>query len=121
MRGPSASCHCGAIRIEAAHRPTTVTRCTCSVCRRYGALWAFYTRSTATVDARAEARAAYLWNDRVIEFCHCARCGCVTHYESAAKGDDSRVAVNARMMSPGDLEGARVRTFDGADTWKYLD
>lgn len=37
------------------------------------------------------------------------------------KSDDSRIAVNARMMSPEDIEGVKVRTFDGADTWKYID
>jgi len=45
----------------------------------------------------------------------------VTHYESTKKSDDSRIAVNARMMSPSDIAGARLRTFDGARTWKYLD
>jgi len=45
----------------------------------------------------------------------------MTRYESITKGGDSRIAVNARMMSPEDIAGIRLRTFDGADTWKYLD
>ena len=45
----------------------------------------------------------------------------MTRYESAEKSDGSRIAVNARMMSPTDIDGIRIRTFDGADTWKYLD
>jgi hypothetical protein len=44
----------------------------------------------------------------------------LTHYEATAKSADSRIAVNARMMSPADIAGVKVRTFDGADTWKYL-
>jgi hypothetical protein len=68
-----------------------------------------------------EAMEAYIWNDRVIEFYHCKTCGCVTHYESASKGEDSRVAVNCRMMPPEIIAGITVRTFDGADTWKYID
>jgi hypothetical protein len=44
----------------------------------------------------------------------------LTHYESTAKSADSRIAVNARMMSAADIVGLKVRTFDGADTWKYL-
>jgi hypothetical protein len=64
---------------------------------------------------------AYLWNDRVIEFYHCNTCGCATHYEDAKKSGGRRIAVNARMLSAAEVAGARVRTFDGADTWKYLD
>jgi hypothetical protein len=31
------------------------------------------------------------------------------------------VGINARLMPPEVLARARVRKFDGADTWKYLD
>jgi len=37
-----ASCHCGAVRIEVPSAPETVTSCNCSICRRYGVLWAYY-------------------------------------------------------------------------------
>ena len=46
---------------------------------------------------------------------------CLTHYESIEKLDNSRIAVNARMMSPADIVDVPVRTFDGAETWMYLD
>jgi hypothetical protein len=32
-----------------------------------------------------------------------------------------RVAINARMLSPADIAGIRIHTFDGADMWKYID
>ena len=64
---------------------------------------------------------AYSWGERTIEFYHCNNCGCLTHYESVEKTADSRVAVNARMMSQADVEDMRIRTFDGADSWKYLE
>ena len=32
-----------------------------------------------------------------------------------------RVAVNARMMEPAEIEGIRIRHFDGAERWTYLD
>lgn len=116
-----ASCHCAAVRIEVARRPRSLTRCTCSICRRYAALWAYCTPKTARVLAHEDALVAYLWNDRCIEFYHCRVCGCLTHYEGAQKSVSGRVAVNARMMEPDVLEHARIRTFDGANTWKYLD
>jgi len=31
------------------------------------------------------------------------------------------MAVNARMMPPEVVRAARIRPFDGADTWKFLD
>jgi hypothetical protein len=116
-----ASCHCGAVRIEVTELPQTLTQCTCSICRRYGALWAYRTPKTARVLSGAESEIAYLWNDRVVEFFHCKTCGCMTRYESVEKSGDYRIAVNARMMNPEDIAGLRVRTFDGAVTWKYID
>jgi len=38
-----ASCHCGAVRLEIDAPPSEVTECNCSICRRYGVLWAYYT------------------------------------------------------------------------------
>jgi len=39
----SASCHCGAIHLEFDEKPQTLTGCTCSICHRLGAQWAYYT------------------------------------------------------------------------------
>lgn len=116
-----ASCHCGDVRIEIASKPESLTECTCSICRRYGARWAYYTRSTANVRCDAARVSAYVWGDKSLEFYHCTNCGCLTHSESVDKFDDSRVAVNARMMRPEDTADIPTRTFDGADSWKYLD
>ena len=38
----SASCHCGSVRLEVDTPPSEVTECNCSICRRYGVLWAYY-------------------------------------------------------------------------------
>lgn len=116
-----AICHCGDVRIDIARRPQTLTQCTCSICRGYGAQWAYYTRRSVTVHADPPAISAYVWGDRTIEFFHCNRCGCVTHYESVEKDIDSRIAINARMLPAEDIAGIRVRTFDGAKTWKYIE
>jgi hypothetical protein len=59
---------------------------------------------------------------KTIEFYHCTNCGCVTHYERARKkGEDTRIAVNARMLEPEEISSVRIRELDGAATWKYLD
>ena len=116
-----ASCHCGAVRLEIARKPRKLTECNCSICRRYGALWAYYTRKSVRICCPPDAITAYVWGDRSIEFYHCKKCGCVTHYESVKKNRDSRIAVNARNMQAGDIASIQIRMFDGASTWKYLD
>ena len=35
------SCHCGAVRWLLQPMPASVTACNCTVCRRYGTLWAY--------------------------------------------------------------------------------
>jgi hypothetical protein len=117
----TAACHCGAVRMEVLRRPRVLTQCTCSICRRYGALWFYCTRKTARIIAKRGAMTAYAWNDRLIAFHHCNTCGCLTHYVGTKRSTRDRIAVNARMMAPADMTRAKVRTFDGADTWKYLD
>jgi hypothetical protein len=109
-----ASCHCGAVRIEVDAKPRSVTTCNCSICRRLGVLWAYYTRREARLVASEDAVSAYIWGDKEIEFYHCNTCGCTTHYESVEKGPDSRFAVNARCMPEDAVAGVTVRKFDGA-------
>ena len=116
-----ASCHCGAVVMEADSLPATVTECNCSICRRYAALWAPYTRAQARVVSGHDRLVAYVWRDKVIEFYHCRRCGCSTHYESVDKHAASRLAINARCFALEELAKLPVRRFDGADTWQYLD
>ncbi|MEI5681525.1 MULTISPECIES: GFA family protein [unclassified Mesorhizobium] len=110
------SCHCGAIRLEVETAPVEVTDCNCSICRRYGALWAYYKAHQVRRVSPAGTTDIYKCNDRKNEFHRCASCGCVTHWAK-----DDRVGVNARLMAPEILARAKVRHLDGADTWKFLD
>ncbi|WP_439105883.1 GFA family protein [Congregibacter sp.] len=118
---PEASCHCGAVKITIETAPETLTQCTCSVCRRYGVLWAFYDTQTASVTAASDTLVPYIWGDKQIAFQHCAHCGCMTHYDAVDPAESTRVAVNARMLPPQITQDLKVRTFDGADTWQFLD
>jgi hypothetical protein len=113
-----ASCHCGALRIEIARAPDEVTDCNCSICRRYGVLWAYY--SPKDVRVTNPDTDTYAWGQKQTEFHRCEHCGCVTHWVATDKTRD-RMGVNARMMAPEILANVRVRRLDGADTWQYLD
>ena len=108
------ACHCGAVRIEIAEAPHEVTDCNCSICRRLGALWAYYRPDQARVVAAPGATATYSWNDKIIAFHHCVTCGCTTHWTSLDARYADRMAINARLLEGRDLAPIAVRKFDGA-------
>jgi hypothetical protein len=115
-----AHCHCGEIQLSVRTLPPAVTRCNCSICRRYGALWAYY--SPLEVSTREQQpTSVYRWGEKDIEFHFCANCGCLTHYLSDNLPKGSRIAINARMMASDILEQIPVRHFDGADSWQFID
>ena len=111
------SCVCGAVRLAIASAPDELVDCNCSICRRYGSLWAYYPLKDVTVPNGLTD--IFMHGPKRIEFHRCKTCGCVTHWWPATKRDE--MGVNARLMEPAVVAGARVRRLDGADTWKYLD
>jgi hypothetical protein len=115
----SAACHCGAVEVQFARKPRQLTQCTCSICRRYAALWAYFTTNTAQITRGwPDQVVGYSWKIRKFAFYHCSSCGCVVFYRGTG---NRRLAVNARMLPREDIEGVRVRTFDGAKSWRYID
>ncbi len=116
----TATCHCGAVRVELPRRPRSVTSCNCSMCRRYGALWAYYRPSAIRVVCAKGATAGYMWGRKTIRFVRCRTCGCVTHYERP-RSPERKIGVNVRNVEPALLGPVRIRRLDGAATWKYLD
>lgn len=116
----SATCHCGAVRIEIPFRPTEVTNCNCSICRRIGGLWAYYEVGTVNVIGHPEHTAEYIQGDRTLRLIRCKHCGCVTHWEPL---DPSypRQGVNIRNFEPSDIGQVNIRLLDGADTWEYVE
>lgn len=117
----STTCHCGAVRIEIPRKPRSVTNCNCSICRRYGTLWAYYKRTDIRVTAEPGATETYAWGDRLLQFVRCTTCGCITHWERIKPTPAGRAGVNARNFEPDVIGDVRIRRLDGARTWKYLD
>jgi hypothetical protein len=107
------SCHCGAVKFAVETAPADVTDCNCSICRRLGALWAYYQRPQIRFEADNGPTDAYAWGRRSLEFHRCRSCGCVTHW-SAVDRSYERMGVNARLMSPEVLAKIPVSHFDGA-------
>lgn len=112
-----ASCHCGAVTIAVDAAPLELTSCNCSICRRTGALWSYYSPTRVRV---AGPTVTYRWGDESLDLHHCATCGCITHWSPIDPALD-RMGVNARLMEPAIVAAVRVRRFDGADTWRFLE
>jgi hypothetical protein len=113
----TASCHCGAVRLEIAEAPTELTDCNCSICRRLGALWAYYHPDQVKISG---ATISYVWGDEDLEFHTCSKCGCTSHWGPTAKARAQRMGINARLLDPPLIGGLRVRLFDGAESWKTV-
>jgi hypothetical protein len=114
-----ASCHCGAVSLSVKTEPREVTECNCSICRRLGARWAYYSPTEVTLP-KAGTTQPYVWGDRMLAFHRCKSCGVTTHWQSL-DGSKDRMAINARTMGGLDWDKISVRQFDGATTWEYMD
>ena len=113
------SCHCGAVQWRLAALPESATACNCTVCRRYGTLWAYdHEGEGITVSGPSKA---YL-RGKAIEFHFCPGCGCVAFWRVQRVGDDGRrrIAVNLRLTEPGPIAQVPIDHFDGLDTFDDL-
>lgn len=114
------SCHCGAVTIQVPRKPRRLTSGNCSICRRHGGIFGYYDQREVKVIARKGALQRYIWGDKCLALCRCATCGCVTHWEPLGRNSD-RMGVNFRNFDPSIITSTRVRKFDCANTWKFLD
>lgn len=108
-----ASCHCGAIRFAVETAPADLNDCNCSICRRYGTLWAYYQKPEVRFDAANGPTDVYTWGDGDLEFHRCRGCGCVTHWV-AADQSYARMGVNYRLTALEVLTATPVRQTNGA-------
>ena len=107
--------------VELPSAPEKATDCNCSICRRSGALWAYYEFGTVRITGHPENTHEYIQGDRTLATVRCATCGCVTHWEPLPREPGKRHGVNLRNFDPKLLESVQIRRFDGADTWQFLD
>ena len=113
-----ATCHCGAVRIEIPARPSEVTNCNCSICRRLGTLWAYFDVGTVKIHGHPENTDEYIQGDKTLRTVRCKTCGCTTHWEPLDPLKYRRMGVNIRNFEPEVIGDVRIRLLDGADTWK---
>jgi hypothetical protein len=115
------SCHCGAVRLTLPSTPEVATACNCSLCRRIGGRWVYFEFGTVKIEGHPESTEAYVQGDRTLRTIRCRHCGCVTHWEPIPPEAGARHGVNLLNFDPALVASVRVRRFDGADTWTFLD
>lgn len=117
MRG---QCHCGAVQWWCDIKPASATACNCTLCRRYGALWAYdYQDEGIRVSGPSSV---YIRGDHEIGFHFCAVCGCILYWRGLEPAADGRrsIAVNLRLAEPEDVAGIPIKHFDGLDRFEPL-
>jgi hypothetical protein len=117
------SCHCGAASWTLAGDPGPATACNCTLCRRYGALWAYdYEGERINVSGPS---AAYTRADEAepsLEILFCPTCGGVLCWRGLRPDPAGRrrIAVNLRLAEPDAVAHLPIDHFDGLDTFDDL-
>jgi hypothetical protein len=81
----------------------------------------YFELGTVKIEGHPAATAGYVWGDRTLRRFHCQTCGCVTHWEPIEPTAGARHGVNLGNFDPQLIASVRVRRFDGADTWQFID
>jgi hypothetical protein len=113
------SCHCGAVRFRFDGHPDGATACNCTVCRRYGVLWA-YDHEGEGIHVSGPTQ-AYV-RGAGIGFHFCPTCGCMAYWRALQAGDDGRrrIAVNLRLAEPEAVADIPIDHFEGLHRFEDL-
>lgn len=113
------SCLCGTVGWRYRDPPTSATACSCTACRRYGALWAY---GHEDEDVHFTGPTQPFVRGDSLAFLFCPACGCVAGWRGLATDAQGRrrVAVNLRLAEPAQVASVPIRHFDGLDRWQDL-
>lgn len=115
-------CHCGAARWTFDGVPESATACNCTLCRRYGTLWAYdYEGERIAIEGET---AAYTRRDMTpgLEIRFCATCACVVCWRglSVDEAGRRRIAVNLRLTEPEPIAHLPIDHFEGLVAFEDL-
>lgn len=117
------SCHCGAANWTLVGDPGSITACNCTLCRRYGALWAYdYEGERIAVAGETSSYRRPGKDDPALEILFCSVCACVLSWRGLRLEEDGRrrMAVNLRLAEPEAVAHLPIDHFDGLDTFEDL-
>ena len=117
------TCHCGAVEWQLDGDAGSITACNCTVCRRYGALWAYGWEGERI--RISGATAVYTRHERenpFLVFHFWPRCACVLAWRTVQPDADGRrrIAVNVRLAPPDEVAELPIDHFDGLNTFDDL-
>ena len=108
------SCHCGAIKFSYDGEEITAgVRCTCSICRRKGALMSSEAipLENLTIEADEADIGLYQFDSKIAKHYFCRKCGIYTHNEMLRFPGKCR--VNLGCIDDVDTAELEVVIFDG--------
>jgi hypothetical protein len=107
-------CHCGAVRFQAelADGFNTIRRCTCSLCRRRGAVAVSAKLGGVTIRQGADRLSSYRFNTGTAEHFFCSVCGIYTHHQRRSNPNEYGVNV-ACLDGVSPFDFAEVPVLDG--------
>ena len=121
------TCHCEAAHWTMTGDPGPVTACNCTLCRRYGALWAYDFDGDDGGDGRIRLHGTTSAFTRMgsrpsLEIRFCPTCACVLCWRGLSLDPDGRrrMAVNVRLAAPEAVAHLPIDHFDGLDSFDDL-
>jgi hypothetical protein len=113
------SCDCGAVRWRFDGMPESATACNCTICRRYGTLWAYdWEGERIQVSGPTQT---YVRGGKSLAFHFCRACGCVAYWRSLQLREGRRrIAVNLRLTEPEAVAPIPIDHFDGLGRFEDL-
>lgn len=107
-----ASCHCGAVQLRLSLPDGLLEprHCTCSMCRRRGAIVASVPLDGLEIVAGEEYLRLYQFNTRTAKHYFCSVCGIYTHHQRRSKPDafSFNIGCLEGVENPFELEPVQV-------------
>lgn len=110
------SCHCGKCGWELDGETGSITACNCTLCRRYGALWAYdYEGERIRLTGKTSFYVREDVDQPQLEIRFCPACANVVAWRGLHTDDNGRrrIAVNVRLAEPDNVAEERIDHFDG--------
>lgn len=113
------TCHCGSAGWTLAGDPGPATICNCTLCRRYGVLWAYdYENQRIRISGHGTPYIRADAPEPCLEIRFCTVCGCVICWRALQQEPDGRrrIAVNLRLAPPEAVAELPIRRFEGLNS-----
>lgn len=115
----SGACHCGAAGWTLEGDPGSITACNCTLCHRYGALWAYdYEGERVRIVGNTRAYRRVGKDNPTLEILFCPACAGVVAWRGLQPEEGrTRMAVNIRLAPLEAVAALPIDHFDGFDTF----